>query len=76
VFRSAGFALERQQYCDSLGFLAALAFKALDRGDGQVSQKAVVQFDRFVFPFSRRCDGVTGKLFGKNVLVVAKKPGP
>lgn len=67
------FTILRCEYVDSLGFLAGLAFKTLDRGDGHVSEKAIRFYDQFAFPVSKMLDVGCRHLFGKNVLIVAQK---
>ncbi len=69
----SGFTILRCEYADSLGFLAGLAFKTLDRGDGHVSEKAIRYYDQFAFPISKMLDVGFRHLFGKNVLIVAQK---
>jgi hypothetical protein len=58
---------------DSLGFPAPLLYKLLDRGTGDLRPGSVSAYDRLVFPLSRLTDRAFGKLFGKNVLLVAVK---
>jgi SAM-dependent methyltransferase len=73
VLQGAGFTVERARYADSLGFLAALAFRAVAPDTGEVDRRAVVTFDRFVFPLSRRLDAVLGAVAGKNLAVLARR---
>ncbi len=70
---AAGFAIELGRYVDSLGFLVTLMYKVIGNRSGVVSARSVAAYDRFVFPLSRVIDGVCGRFFGKNVLVVARK---
>ncbi|HEX9460980.1 MAG TPA: methyltransferase domain-containing protein [Alphaproteobacteria bacterium] len=70
---AAGFRVVACRYADSLGFFAALAFRALDSGAGTVSMSAVRVYDRALFPVSRQLDRLCGGVFGKNVLLVAEK---
>ncbi len=67
----SGFRIRTARYVDSLGFLAALVYKLIGRGDGTLSPKSVALYDRFVFPASLVVDRLTGGRFGKNLLVVA-----
>lgn len=71
---AAGFRVTTCRYGDSLGFFAALAFKLLDRGKGEVSLNAIRLYDRVVFPLSRRLDLLLSRWFGKNLYIVAEKP--
>lgn len=73
--QEAGFAVLSTRYCDSLGFLAALAFRLLDGGADEPSSAALRLYDRWVLPPSRLLDVVLHPLLGKNVLAVARKPG-
>lgn len=74
VFRSAGFAIERNRYADSIGFLATLVFNLVDRGDGTLNREALKLYDRLAFPVSRALDAIVWRWFGKNVYVAARKP--
>jgi SAM-dependent methyltransferase len=60
------------RYVDSLGFLAALAYRLMGSSDGSINRRALVFYDRWLFPFSLLLDRVTGRWFGKNLLVIAK----
>jgi SAM-dependent methyltransferase len=69
----AGFRVLDCRYVDCLGFFAALAFKILDRGTGDVSRFSIMAYDRVVFPLSRRLDAILGRWFGKNLYLIAVK---
>lgn len=73
AFAEAGFRIEASRYVDSLGFAATLAYNAVSRGDGDLNRASIRVYDRLVFPVSRLLDGAFGRLFGKNVYVVASK---
>jgi SAM-dependent methyltransferase len=70
-----GFRVTEARYADSLGFGATLLYRIMDRGRGDVSPRGLRLFDRYVFPFSRQLDRLTGRYFGKNAFVVAVKEG-
>jgi SAM-dependent methyltransferase len=70
----AGFEISEARYADSVGFLATLIFKVLDKGQGDVDLRMLRIYDRWVFPLSRLIDCVTYLFFGKNVYVRASKP--
>lgn len=71
----AGFAVEACRYADSLGYFATLLFKWLDqRNDGSFSVWQVLIYDRLFFPLSRLLDCICSPFFGKNLLVIARKP--
>ncbi|MDR1602627.1 MAG: class I SAM-dependent methyltransferase [Tannerella sp.] len=59
-------------YADSLGFLAALIYKLTNKS-GCISRKNLIFYDRYCFPLSRIGDLLFGKLFGKNVWIIAEK---
>ncbi len=68
----AGFEVVRCKYVDSLGFLAALAYRCLG-GSGGLNADSVALYDRFVFPVSLAMDRVTRRWVGKNLLLVARR---
>jgi SAM-dependent methyltransferase len=68
---NAGLRVESATYCDPVGVLATLAYKYLGRSDGTISSVGLKIYDRLVFPLSRSLQVVTGRLFGKNLLLVA-----
>jgi SAM-dependent methyltransferase len=69
----AGFVVDSARYVDSLGFIAALAYKVVGNRDGDLDVRAVASYDRFVLPMSLQIDRVTNRLFGKNLLVLAHR---
>lgn len=71
---SAGFTLEACHYSDSIGFAAALAYRAVGNDSGQLDERAVKLYDRFLFPASRRLDYVSRRFFGKNLVLIARRP--
>lgn len=70
---AAGFRIERVGYADSIGFFATLLFKLSGNKSGNVSLGALKLYDRAVFPLSRLLDGLAGRWFGKNLLLLASK---
>jgi SAM-dependent methyltransferase len=73
---AAGFVIETVEYVDCVGFLASLFFKAVSNSSGDLSARSIRIYDRLAFPLSRALDGITKRLFGKNLLVVAHKKSP
>jgi SAM-dependent methyltransferase len=71
---AAGFRINRISYADSLGFLAALAYRAAGNREGDLNPRAVALYDRVAFPLSRAVDRATGRLFGKNLALLARRP--
>jgi SAM-dependent methyltransferase len=71
---AAGFDVQWCSYADSLGFLATLAYRAGGNRDCDLNPRAVAAYDRYAFPISRAIDHVAGRLFGKNLALVARRP--
>lgn len=71
---SANLLIQELRCIDSIGFIASLAFKYFSNKDGALNRKALILFDRFLFPMSLVVDLATKRLFGKNLLVVAVRP--
>ena len=71
--RSAGLTVWKTRYVDSLGFFAALGFKVFGNKNGHLSERAVSLYDRCLVPLSRLLDLLAGRLFGKNVYLIASK---
>jgi SAM-dependent methyltransferase len=74
LFRNAGFSLRDVRFVDSLGFLAALAYRCAGQTDGEITPRAVRAYDRFVFPVSLFADRVLHRVGGKNLLLRAIRP--
>jgi SAM-dependent methyltransferase len=75
LVESAGFTVQLCQYCDSIGFAAALAHRTIGNSSGQIRERAVRLYDRFVFPASCRLDHFGRRFFGKNLVLIARCPG-
>ncbi len=72
----AGFEVETCAYTDALGFFATLAFKLFDGPEpAPLNPRTVGFYDRYLFPLSRLMSVPLAKVLGKNLLVVASKPG-
>jgi hypothetical protein len=70
----AGLLMQRRGYADCLGVAATLLYKlAGDRG-GAINERALVAYDRFVFPLSRALDIAFGSFVGKNAWLLATRP--
>ena len=69
----AGLEVEKAQYYDPIGFWAALVYRVI-RGSGKINPNSVRVFDKYAFPVSKALHPVTGKAFGKNLVVVGRKP--
>lgn len=69
---TTGFTIERAEYVDSVGFLCWFIMGKLPGNKNSINPKMVKTFDKFIFPLSRIIDRFTNKLFGKNLLIIAK----
>jgi SAM-dependent methyltransferase len=67
------FSIEKLQYADSLGFIAALTFRLLRKDAASITAKSVAWYDSWIFPLSRALDVLFHRFFGKNVFVICKK---
>jgi SAM-dependent methyltransferase len=73
---SAGFTILHQSYSDSIGFLVWWYLKKRgSKGGNELSNhRALSMYDKFIYPLSSLIDSIGFQyLFGKNLLVVAKK---
>ncbi len=68
---AAGFEVINCNYKDSAGFFATLAFKMLSGAMEKPSIRSLKIYDRWILPASKIGDLVFGRLFGKNVFLVA-----
>lgn len=73
VLKNAGLEIVESRYCDPVGFFATLAYRLIGSDDGSINPRALRFYDRVFFPLSKALQVVTGRFFGKNVLVVATK---
>jgi SAM-dependent methyltransferase len=73
VLRRAGLRVEFVAHQDCLGFFATLLFKLIGDDTGRINRRALVAYDRYIFPLSRRLDRWVGRWFGKNLLVVGRQ---
>jgi len=71
----AGFMVQSCRHADSLGFVASLVLRIAPGGDGTLNVRTVALYDRWVFPLSRRLDRLTAPVIGKNLALVAIRPG-
>jgi len=68
---AAGLQIVELHYVDSIGFLAALVFRAFSSAD--INRTIVKLYDRVCFPLSLAADKLLANVIGKNVMVVTKK---
>jgi hypothetical protein len=67
------FSIEKLEYADSLGFIAALTFRLLRRPATSLTAKSIARYDKWIFPLSRMLDILFHSFLGKNVFVICKK---
>jgi SAM-dependent methyltransferase len=67
------FSIEKLQYADSLGFVAALTFRLLRKDSTSLTAKSIAWYDKWIFPLSRILDILFHRFLGKNVFVICKK---
>jgi hypothetical protein len=70
----AGLEVVSINFMDPVGYAAALYYR-LFANTGAVSQSSIRFFDKFLYPASRTLTPLTKKVFGKNVLLIAKRKG-
>jgi SAM-dependent methyltransferase len=71
---AAGLSTGRGRYADCLGFFASLVYRFLGDDGGRLDERALVMYDRIVFPLSRGADIFFSRFLGKNVSLVATRP--
>jgi SAM-dependent methyltransferase len=69
----AGYKIVRAEYADSIGFFASIAYKYLNNSSGDINQKALQIYDRFIFPISKALDLVMHSMLGKNVFLIIER---
>jgi SAM-dependent methyltransferase len=62
----------RARYADCVGFFVSLLYRLLQK-QGDINERSLVFYDRYLFPFSLAGDLLFHNFFGKNVFVVAGK---
>ena len=71
----SGFQIESCVYVDSLGFFAWLFLKIFKLGINDSGSLLLPIYDKFICPLSKMLDKLGLKfLFGKNLLLLARKP--
>lgn len=70
--RAAGFEIGRIRFMDPVGYLVALVYRLLIN-NGKVSSGQMLFYDRLLYPLSRILTPLTQNLFGKNLVLTARK---
>lgn len=73
ICESNGFRIEKSTYVDSVGAFITLIFKLSGNKNGVPSKKSLIFFNNYLFPISCFLDKFLGRIFGKNIFVVARK---
>lgn len=74
LLAETGLTIVMARYEDFLGFFATLAFKWTDqRSSGDIDARALVLYDRWMFPVSCMLSRIFGRWIGKNLLLIAEK---
>ena len=73
VLQNVKFKVLHKRYIDCIGFIATLVYKLVAGNSGAINRRAVIFYDRVLFPVSRMADRVFGRTLGKNVLIIAQK---
>jgi SAM-dependent methyltransferase len=74
LLSDSNFAVRRVEYFDSIGFLAGLSVRILEKCGMFSYDSATISFyDRWIFPLSRKGDALFSGVAGKNVLAIAEK---
>lgn len=74
LMENCQFQIQDLGYCDSMGFMATVAYKILGDSKGTLNPRALQIFDRFLFPLNRVLDLGFKRILGKNVYCLAQKP--
>ena len=70
----AQFDVREIRYVDSAGFFASLLYRLIGNPKGEINPRALITYDKFIFPLSRCCDVILQYVFGKNVWAFVQKP--
>jgi SAM-dependent methyltransferase len=73
LFESNGYRVRSARYADCAGFAAALVYRLIGNRDGDIDNRSVRFFDRWIFPLNRMLDPLFRHWFGKNLVIVAER---
>jgi SAM-dependent methyltransferase len=65
--------IEKVKYFDSMGFFVSLPYKWINNGEGKISKKTLVFYDKYLFPVRYLFDFFFFNTLGKNVYIVGKR---
>ena len=71
----AGWAVQDVRYFDSLGFVSAFAYRFFGSSTGELSDRSLAFYDKYLFPISKFFDLLLSGFVGKNLLVTAQRRG-
>ncbi len=71
--KKAGFNIVSARYVDSIGFLASILYKFINIASGDLNLRALVFYDRFLFPISKILDFFIHPIVGKNLLMIVER---
>lgn len=74
LLQDLGLEVVTKRYVDSLGFVITLLFKLIGNSNGDINPTALRLYDQLVLPLSLALDHLTARFFGKNLMIVARKP--
>lgn len=75
LVEKVGFEVKNWYYVDSIGFLFSLLFRVIGNQRGDLNPIVIRIYDKVFFPLSRLLDLFSARILGKNMVVVATKPG-
>lgn len=61
------------RYIDPIGFFVTLLYKFIGNKNGSADKKYLKFYDRYLVRFSRLMNILTGRFFGKNILLIVRK---
>ena len=75
LFNENGFKINYCRFFDVLGYFATLAYKIIDKGEGEdLKEKPLLFYDKIIFPVSNFMDKITfRRLIGKNLILESQK---
>ncbi|MFC2157024.1 methyltransferase domain-containing protein [Acidobacteriota bacterium] len=72
---NSGYSIKSAKYKDSLGWLVTLVFKLFGSKKGHINMRILLFYSNVLLYVSRLMDKILSPFMGKNIVVIAKKPG-